>query len=169
MAINDAATALGYILRIASSSVDHPGPRSFGNYALPLLAIYARCIYLLYHGNNVPMMSCIMYGSTLDLSNPFPVLLGSSYTSGPSGKNNSDKGAETGLLMDKWRKSSVVGSGLAYYQPPRTLPLAPVVKDHLGIAFYRAFLGNSVAIGIHKLFPPALGTDVPKAHEFSKW
>ena len=71
-------------------------PKTFGNYAVPLLAILSRCLYLIYvvkptrSGREpivtaVPYMSCVMYFSTIALVGQpvlFDYLLGSTYTTG---------------------------------------------------------------------------------------
>lgn len=57
--INDGPSALGYIFSIAASNAS--SPRTYINYAVPLLAIYARCLFLAYvsaeGSQHVPFMA----------------------------------------------------------------------------------------------------------------
>lgn len=105
LSITDGPAALGYIFSIAKPTLDSP---TIPNYYLPLLAIYARVIYMTYicttgpepDVGNIPVMCCIMY--VAPKSNPAEqprFFLSSSW----SGKNCS---AEKRLrqAVDTWRK-----------------------------------------------------------------
>lgn len=91
ISINDGPCALGYIFSIAASNAAFP--RTYTNYAVPLLAIYARCLYLAYvlcegglpDEKGVPYMANCTY-TTLAGTNPaFNLLLGETFWSGDMG------------------------------------------------------------------------------------
>jgi len=144
--INDGPSALGFIFSIANPPATAlPQLRTFENYALPLLALYSRCLYLAYIKNGVayvPKMSCGMYASGL---NPFPLLLGSTYVT--SSSNSQRQAFEEGLrqMMNRWRRQSVIQPGLDFYVPQRQLPsLAPNIRKKVIKGFYQAFRGFSI-------------------------
>lgn len=72
-----APAALGYIFSVAKPMLDSP---TMQNYSLPLLAIYARTIYLAYiylargssktFNRNLPIMCCIKEKYVVPKSNP---------------------------------------------------------------------------------------------------
>lgn len=88
ISINDGPSALGYIFSIAASNAAFP--RTFKNYAVPLLAIYARCVYLAYilgegglpDEKGVPYMANCTYATLAGTDPAFNLLLGETLWSG---------------------------------------------------------------------------------------
>lgn len=77
--IVDGPTALGYIFSIAIPTVEVP---TIANYFLPLLTIYAKCMYLAYvcgespepQIHQVALTSCVMYVVPEDNVSERPVI-----------------------------------------------------------------------------------------------
>lgn len=93
ISINDGPSALGYIFSIAASNASLP--RTYSSYAVPLLAIYSRCLYLAYilgeeglpNEEGVPYMSNCMYTVLAGTSSAFDLLLGKTLRSDGRGEN----------------------------------------------------------------------------------
>lgn len=116
ISINDGPAALGYIFSIVASNADFP--RTYNNYAVPLLAIYARCLYLAYvrgeggllDENCVPFMASCMYNTTLAGTNPaFHLLLGETLWLGDMGmeQHESLTTIRRQYIQDHWRLGSL--------------------------------------------------------------
>lgn len=84
--INDGPSALGYIFSIAASNAAFP--RKYDNYAVPLLAMYARCLYLAYilgdaglpNDEGVPYMGNCIYTVIAGAEPGFDLLLGKMFS-----------------------------------------------------------------------------------------
>lgn len=109
--IVDGPTALGYIFSIAIPTVEVP---TMGNYFLPLLKIYAKCIFLAYicgespepQIKQVPFMSCVMYIAPEENVSERPVFfLGSSWSVDKSPAEEKKRRA-----VDPWRKEMLAVS-----------------------------------------------------------
>lgn len=96
ISINDGPAALGYIFSIAASNAAFP--RTYNNYAVPLLAIYSRCLYLAYvlcegglpNEKGVPFMASCMYATLAGTTPAFHLLLGETLRSGDMGMEQHD-------------------------------------------------------------------------------
>lgn len=96
ISINDGPAALGYIFSIAASNAAFP--RTYNNYAVPLLAIYSRCLYLAYvlcegglpNEKGVPFMASCMYTTLSGTTPAFHLLLGEILWSGDMGIQQHD-------------------------------------------------------------------------------
>ena len=166
--ISDGPSALGYIFSIANPPTPAPGApappaRTYANFGLPLLAIYARCLYLAYIGpgrgnfTDVPYMSCIMY--TTDQAGTFSFLLGSTYVTGVVNALAQTPSAEKRRMMNDWRRTGVLNTprGLAYYNPTRNgalAPLCPVMEEATIWAFWSAVRGYGINWPGRNLFVP---------------
>jgi hypothetical protein len=167
---------LGYIFSVANTTAN---PRTFDNYAVPLLAIYSRCLYLAYIGRyqdrtnivDVPYMSSCIYAEIPAVDGPagpqpreFHLLLGSTYTTGIRQQALSEQRAK---MMNLWRRVGVIDPGLQSYQPAKTLPpLPPTLKADIAVGYLKylnAYLptDGGATIYIPGAHPPQVAPSTP--------
>lgn len=160
--INDGPSALGYIFSVAQTPIGDVVNRTYDGYALPLLAIYCRCLYLAYifeapgdppsntQIGKVPYMSCAMYFTS---GNDFNLLLGSTYMTGfDSDAALAVSANEKQRLMNAWRGEKILRPALISYPLPRTLPpeghfLEPLLEIEVAKCILRSLQGLSLGLG----------------------
>jgi hypothetical protein len=150
-----------------------PAQYTWSNYAVPLLAMYCRCLYLAYAvkrrthqvGNpwqhrisNVPKMAAVMYFT--DANNQLAVLLGSTYVT-CSNEDHTAAALNTQKrnMMNEWRGGYALAQGLAFYQPARLLnppqePFPPMLFETVVNGLYAMLQGNSLAAPQRQLQDP---------------
>ncbi len=153
--IADGPTALGYIFSVARMpSQIRPAQLTWSNYAVPLLAIYSRCLYLAFIMNqdwqprllNVPWMACAMYFN--DAGGRLSLILGSTYApfsadSGQVAAANETKRSAMAL----WRGDHALAPGLSFYMPARTLKppqYPPVMVDSIIDGLFALLRGQTL-------------------------